>query len=106
MNLIDKNGNSHELNDLGNLDHILGRFFENRYFSENNAKAWKSKVTHFDTINGYFRERVKAPASGYCYKIGKILPDGKIMQIWERLTAADSLKTYREILRFAPHPNK
>jgi hypothetical protein len=105
MQLTDQNGNTHELNDLVNLDLILGRYFENRYFSEKNAKEWKSKVTHFCKNSGYFRERIKAPISGFCYKIGKILPDGKIMQIYNHLTATDSLKTYRDVLRFAAHPN-
>jgi hypothetical protein len=106
MILTTETGASIELNDLCNLDHVLSRYFNNRYFSAQNQKIWKSKVTHFDKINGYFRERIKAPRSGFCYKIAQIKPDGSITQIHNQLTAAESLKTYREILRYAAHPNQ
>ena len=97
MILTDQNGTTHELNDLVNLNYILGRYFEDRYFSEKNAKQWKSKITHFCKNSGYFRERVKSPTSGFCYKIAQILPDGKVMQISNQLSPTESLNLFKSL---------
>ena len=97
MILTTETGTSIELNDIVNLDTILSRYFNNRYFSAANAKIWKSKVTHFCRNSGYFRERIKdASGQGFCYKIGQVQPDGETETILFNLTASKSLQLFRK----------
>ncbi len=100
MILTDQNGTQHELCDLCNLDYTLSRWFNNTYFSARNAKIWKSKVTHFNKHTGIFRERIKdASGCGFCYKIGRIKPDGEVETVVLNLTASESLKEYHNLTR-------
>jgi hypothetical protein len=98
MILTDQTGKSHELNDICNANFLLGLYFGNRYFSEKNAKVWKSKITHFCKNSGIFRERIKdVSGQGFTYKLAQILPDGKIQEIDNLLTTAYSLEVYKQL---------
>jgi hypothetical protein len=109
MNIILANGQTEQLNDLVNLDFFVSRSVsKNQYFSPREVAIWKSKVTHFDSKTGIFRERVKGPHGSFVYKIAQVTEQGEVINLTDAgnhvflpsyLTAAESLTTYKQLTK-------